>query len=86
MRLPTAQADGLLEFPPASAIRTDVLLSDIRVRDFHAGAIPFEFLTRASCNISKKQSLRNHAGEFEIGTRLVFAALTGIEPFAFVSR
>src|SRR5258708_32966069 len=75
-----------LQFPSAAAFRADELLRGIGVNDLQAGAIPIEFLSHASGDISQEQSLRDEAREFEISTGLDFASLAGVEPFAFVAR
>src|SRR5437016_4065992 len=75
-----------LEFPSAAAFRADILVGRIGVNNLHVGAIPIEFLSPTSGNISEKQSLGDQARKLEVSTGLDFASLAGIEPFAFVDR
>src|ERR1700736_6227173 len=73
-----------LQFPPATAFRTDIFLRELRV---HAqiGAIPRKLWPHPRRHISQQQGFGNQPLELKIPAWLHFSSLAGIEPFPLIA-
>src|SRR5690348_15827426 len=81
-----ATSSERLEFPAGPAVWANHFLRGIRIGYAQVLPVPAERLAGANRNVPQQQRFRNHARKFEIAPGLYFAALAGIQPFAFVSR